>query len=592
MPKLPGESGGPTLSQSKRTAWRTFLLASLGFAVLSITYTWPLVLHMGDAVVGMHGDNMHFAWMVGWFEEALLERGQLPYQVPILNYPEGWNLARSEIPTTLILMGLPASVLGEPVLGYNVAVLLSFLLSGLAAFVWIHRLTRNPWAAFFGGAAFALLPYRIAHFRVGHLNILATMWLPLLYMGLFEVLRRPSASYGWSALAALSLGLLSHSSQYLTYVTLLVTAALLASYVLLFDRPLLRQRRWWQHLAVLAGLGVPLVLSGAWPYLQLTAQGSLPQRSAFAVMSGSASLTDFFLPATDHFLWGAWVTENFSRDHWVEGTLYLGAVTGLLAAWVGLRRKEFSEHRKTISLLLLLGLFAVAISLGTHVHWNESQVRIALPDPLPSRLGQDDVSIRLPAFYLYDVLPYFDRLRTFKRTAVLLLLAICVLAALGLDRLQRRWNTRWVPFIALALMLFDFYPGPFEQFAPVEPRPVDHWLAEQAGDGAVAEFPFRLQTEQLHVYYTLEHGKPYLGGFFNAFPPPQYRRIRPVMAEFPSERSVELLGELGVEYVLVSGETYEASHDRIVRTMAHSGYEKGPIFGGIVTFHDSSAGPE
>jgi hypothetical protein len=72
----------------------------------------------------------------------------------------------------------------------------------------------------------------------------------------------------------------------------------------------------------------------------------------------------------------------------------------------------------------------------------------------------------------------------------------------------------------------------------------------------VAEFPFDLQEEQSHVFYSLTHGKPILGGFFNAFPPPQYRRIRPVMGGFPDEDSVDLLRDLGVRYVIVAGRRY------------------------------------
>ena len=108
----------------------------------------------------------------------------------------------------------------------------------------------------------------------------------------------------------------------------------------------------------------------------------------------------------------------------------------------------------------------------------------------------------------------------------------------------------------LALGLLDVYPGPFEEVSPVRPRSVDLWLAEQPGEGAVAEFPFELQEEHSHVFFSLTHGKPILGGFFNAFPPPQYRRIRPVMARFPDQDSVDLLHDLGVRYVIVSRREY------------------------------------
>ena len=85
---------------------------------------------------------------------------------------------------------------------------------------------------------------------------------------------------------------------------------------------------------------------------------------------------------------------------------------------------------------------------------------------------------------------------------------------------------------------------------------VDAWLAQQPGQGAVAQFPFAESEDQEQTYYTLVHGKPFIGGFFNAFPPPQYQRIQPVMEQFPDAESVQLLRELGVEWVIVHAPRY------------------------------------
>jgi hypothetical protein len=301
----------------------------------------------------------------------------------------------------------------------------------------------------------------------------------------------------------------------------------------------------------------PLVALAVLPYLQLAAQDSLPDRPVEAVSLGSAGLSDFLLPSTDHFLWGGWVGEHFARQHWMEGTLYGGIVAGglsLLALRFS-RRERPAEIRLLVLLLLVGGLLAV----GTHLYWNEQLVRVPLPAPLAVAMGQESTAVPLPGYLLFQVLPFYAKIRTFKRAGALALLAFCTLAGLGaawlLKRVAgRRRNALGAALLALALL--DFYPGPFEEFTPVRPRPVDLWLAEQPGEGAVAEFPFELQEEQSHVFFSLTHGKPILGGFFNAFPPPQYRRIRGVMDGFPSEASAKLARELGVVYVVVDRERY------------------------------------
>ena len=108
----------------------------------------------------------------------------------------------------------------------------------------------------------------------------------------------------------------------------------------------------------------------------------------------------------------------------------------------------------------------------------------------------------------------------------------------------------------LVLVFVDFYPGVFTRFSTLDARPVDYWLATQPDIGAVAQFPFSYESDQGQVYNTLVSDKPYLGGFFNANFPEQYNNIKPVMDDFPSAESVDLLRELGVAYVVVDSSAY------------------------------------
>ena len=114
----------------------------------------------------------------------------------------------------------------------------------------------------------------------------------------------------------------------------------------------------------------------------------------------------------------------------------------------------------------------------------------------------------------------------------------------------------WIAVLLLALVFIDFYPGAYHEFAVVQPRPVDSWLAVQPGEGAVIQFPFIMGEDQDQTYYTLVHGKPFVGGFFNAFPPQQYAWITPILETFPDEQSIALIRELNVDYVLVNQKSY------------------------------------
>ena len=538
---------------------RSILMAAAWFLLLSVLFTWPIVLHMADSVAGQFGDNMQFVWLIGWFQKSMFQLHQLPFQVPQLNYPQGWDLARTEIVPFEILLALPASLLAGPVLGYNLVIVVSFFLSGMAAFFWVRHLTGNSWAAVISGTLFGFVPFHVAHFLAGHLNVASTMWFPPYFMGLFLLLSKPDPSRFAAPLTGISLGLISMTSQYTFYMTVVITLFVSGGYLLIFDRGRIRDLAFWKRAASAVIWSAPLVAIGEYPFLALAAGNKLPNRTVADVVNGSASVSDFLLPSTDHFLWGKWVAENFARDHWIEGTLYIG-VPGMVLTVLGIGYGLKSESFRNFTILaLLLLVVAFVLSLGTHLFWNESMVHLSIPSGLQSFLGRKETSIPLPGYLMFRYFPFYAKMRTFKRTGIFVLLATSALAGVGTSELIRRNGGRITVPLALAilaLIFLDFYPGPLASMVKVQPRPVDTWLAAQPGDGAVAVFPFKLEQDQIQVYYSLVNHKPFLGGFFNAYPPGQYLRIKPVMDAFPDEASVDILRQLGVKYVILERSSY------------------------------------
>jgi hypothetical protein len=108
---------------------------ALAFLVLTLAFTWPLGAQLTTSLCGPPGDNYYFAWLVGWYEKALFGLHRLPFSVPQLNFPQGWSLAQNEATPVMVAIGLPLSVLDGPVLGYNVALFVTFVLSGLGAYL-------------------------------------------------------------------------------------------------------------------------------------------------------------------------------------------------------------------------------------------------------------------------------------------------------------------------------------------------------------------------------------------------------------------------------------------------------------------------
>ena len=167
----------------------------------------------------------------------IFEGGVSPFFNPLMNFPEGWNLSTTDTALASTLPGVPFSLLWGPVAGYNMAMWITFMLSGLSMYIWVHHLTKSQAAALLAGTIYAFLPYRIAHFQAGHLNLSGTAWFPLYFMGLYEILRT-AKHWHWAAsiTTALSLGMIALSSMYYLYFTLLMTVVFGLSYLILANR--------------------------------------------------------------------------------------------------------------------------------------------------------------------------------------------------------------------------------------------------------------------------------------------------------------------------------------------------------------------
>jgi hypothetical protein len=535
----------------------------LFYSALSLLMTWPLALHMRDSVLGEIGDNIYFIFLIRWYQKAWFELHISPFFHPWLNYPQGWSLASTDTSLSTTLFGLPASLIAGPTFGYNFAMLVTFVLSGWAMFYWVRRLTGSTLAGLVAGTIYAFLPYRMAHFLIGHMNLSGTAWFPLFFMGLYDLLRAPRLSWKPVLVTALALGLIGFASMYYLYMALLMAVVFGAGYLWFAERKRLFTLALWRSLilklVVLALASFPLVFAALLPFLQLNSQGGVADRTISYASMYSASPTDFLLPSTDHFLFGQWVGAHFDRTLWIEATFYIGVVALILAIIGWRKRSQTGEHVVLFKIALLVILVAFVLSLGTDLHWNNQRVEIPLPAFLQERLQRQTVPLPMPAYLLFRYLPFYSKMRAIMRFGLFVLLFNTMLAGFGAAWLLKKVRPKRQPWLALGLLflvLFDFYPGPNPQLARVEARPVDYWLAQQPGQGAVAQFPFIQVEDQDQVYNTLVHKKPFIGGFFSANQPEQYLRIKPVLEKYPDPAGTALLRELGVEWVIFDTRQY------------------------------------
>jgi len=554
----PSRAGAVSTSSSSGLIWPV-----LFFLVLTVIMTWPLVLDMGRSIVGQYGDNLYFIWLIGWFQRALFVLHQSPLSTSLLNFPEGWNLASTEMSLGMVLTGLPLAMVGGPTLGYNFALLTSFVVSGVTMYLWVARTTRNRWAALLAGTAFAYSPFRMSHYLVGHLNLLGIQWLPLFFMGLQETLEGPSRrAWRWGLVTAVSLSLIAASSQYLLYMSVVISAFVVLASCVKGLTPALRIAFPWTRILAWTLPALPVVLLISAPYFSAANAGDLPVRGVEAAARYSASPTDYLFPFSGHPLWGSWIAQRFNKSNWVEASLYVGFAIGLLAFVAFIMRNRSEVGPRTIWLHVGILMTAFVLSLGVSLHWLSRPVRVMLPPALQFLSADDGESLAMPARILYSYLPFYSSMRVPMRYGAFVQMAASFLGGIGAAHILGWLGPRWRPAatgILFAVVLLDFLP-PSTKLTAVQGRPVDVWLSRQPDTGAVAQFPFdEADSEaQAYIYYTLVHHKPYIGSLSGSFQTRQYNRIKSVLEHFPDGESLSLLRRLGVRYVIVDALWYDS----------------------------------
>lgn len=332
------------------------LWAFLYYCLSTLFMTWPLALHLKDSVIGGMGDNIYFVWLIRWYQKVFLEGQGHPFFNPWMNYPQGWNLSTTETSLASALPGVPFSYFFGPIAGYNVAVLLTFVLAGFFMYLWIRELTQSSLAGLVAGTIYAFSPYHIAHFLVGHLNLCGIEWFPLYFWGLHNLLKS-KVKFDWKSvlLTGLSLGLIAFTSMYYLYMTLLFSAVFIIGYLCFSRFIVFGEKYFWLQAVAAAVISSPFVYFSLRPFINLANAGTLASRSMEYASMYSASPTDFFLPSSDHFLFGTLVSKWFDRSLWNESSLYIG-LAALVLALIAVVLNKKSQHRGLIENLAKQGV--------------------------------------------------------------------------------------------------------------------------------------------------------------------------------------------------------------------------------------------
>lgn len=544
---------------------------------ITIAMTWPIAARIDRDLPSDLGDPAFVAGVMAWGAEHWIAffQGDLGaaarfWDAPIF-HPEPLTLAYSEHFALQSLITLPAYALTRnPVLGYNLAFLATFVLAGLGMYLLVRDLigggSRFSAPAFVAGLAFAFTPYRVA--TLPHLQVLSSQWMPFVLLGIHRYVRDRSSDALTGAGAALWAQNLS-SGYYMLFFT---PFAALYALVAMWGHAAYRSVAAWRGLLVMGGISMLATLPFAIPYW-LRTQGT--RRSLDEVIWFSADLEGWLTASPLLHVWG-----HLQTLVKAEGFLFPG-VTVVVLAVVGLwqARRVAPVAVAFAGLALVLSFW---LSLGP-------QIQVATQP------------VDFPALYrpLWAFVPGFNAARVPARFATVTVLALALLAGVALTR----WNSgrrRWIIAVCGALIVAEgaaaplptngiWTSAPEELKAPAarlyrlrDAPPVFRYLATLETHAVVAHFPFGVPEREIQYgYYAMLHGTSTVNGYSGAFPPSYNIRLGALRHPLADPDAMHFVLDLdGVTHVVVhTGAYLDAGGRQLIERLADAGWAQVARFG-------------
>ena len=160
-------------------------------------------------------------------------------------------------------------------------------------------------------------------------------------------------------------------------------------------------------------------------------------------------------------------------------------------------------------------------------------------------------------------MPGLNFIRVPSRFIILTVLALAVLAAFGFDALRRRTPSRLQAALAPAVVVvlgLEFATMPFSGTPfRVEIPAVDRMLADRPRPFAVAEIPVQTadRWHSTYMLHSMAHWQKTVHGH-SGIRVPLHDELFAQLREFPDAEGIAHLQRLGVDYLVVHTEAYDA----------------------------------
>lgn len=509
-----------------------WLLATLLYTATALyDFVLPLGRRFGSALLVWSDfpyDNMLNAGILEWTHQCLRSSNLRIFEWTA-GFPIHDSLAVTENLVGWQLLYSPLRWGGVGVVSsYNVLIVVSFIISGVAAAALALHFETGRAGALIAGFVFAFIPFHMTHAL--HIQTMSVCWSPFAILFLDRFLDRPT----WRDAAGLGASIAITTASGIYFGVFLV---LVLGLVLVLSLLVRRRRIGAEHVKILVPVALltilvllPLVL----PYVRFARVDGY-RHSADVLFKLSVKPQSFLLPP----LWQAiWL---WARIPWSGEDAAFPGIVALVLASIFYFSKRTEDEVKNGRLLGLLLVICAVLSMGP-------QMRVAGQKiPLPGAVFLATGAIRWPM----RLLLYAD-------------LALAILCGLGVRAIQRRIDPRRHAITAaavLTLLFFEYRPASWfaskslPARSPIETSDTYGFLAGESDRGAVVELPgevggYRTPPMCQYVYGSAGHLRRVVA-IHGSVRPREVDALQKAAESLPSEPARQMLAQSGVTRLVV-----------------------------------------
>ncbi|MFA5117494.1 MAG: hypothetical protein WC695_01445 [Candidatus Omnitrophota bacterium] len=539
------------------------LIISSLLSVAALTFTWPLILHFGEAIP--QGSLPPAVAMTQLFcaewTGKVLDKGASYWNAPFY-YPFPGAFAWGETqPFSCLFIWLVAKLTGY-IFAYNLLIILYMVGFGLVGYAASLLLTQDRIAAFWAGISLTAGAFAIQKLCV--LPVLAAAFPTGCILCSFLFIKEKDYRYFWLACACYVLTWLT-CKQLALFVSVLLPFALSG----FFSLKKLRSLK-ISHCVAAIILFTVLVLPYSLRQLYYT-QAMGFERGLNDVMA-VLSLNNLFLPAKGHWLFTRILGWRgvYSRD---IGVVALAVI--ILSVFLGIfKHQPLSNYQKK----MIKGLVAVIIA-GLFLGFGPS---------LKVPINGKDLSLYT---LFFSVIPGMEYVRVPARANLFIAFGISLISALALafirGRIKSAARKTFITAAFFVLLFAELWAMPVLLIFPGREmdrhQGVIDWLRQYGGGSPLVELPIsrklsapNMELEAWAMYRMLRHDNPIINGYVS-FYPVSYVQLKQSVAAGPLTRFQRYLEAYKVKYAVVH--EHQLSHP-----------EKGDYaaaLGNTIVYHDA-----